>query len=280
MRFGVHVSIGGGLRNAAKTAETLGCETVQIFASSPSTWNFSALDAGASLFFKNRLSELKITPLVIHTAYLVNLAAPEEDVYKKSIESLRKSAERAAVLGAQYVVTHIGSHKGSGLDEGIERIAAGVHNALEAESEAVILLEGSAGSGSNIGSRFKELRMIKDAIGWAKNRTGFCLDTAHLYGAGYDIASEHGLEETLAEFDRLVGFENLKLWHFNDTKAELGSRKDRHWHIGEGRIGLEGFTRIINHSKLLHLPAILETPMEDGWDMRNLKKLRELRAKG
>ncbi len=273
----MHVSIGGGLRKAAETAERLGCETIQIFASSPNMWRFSTLDVETAVFFKSRIAELDIAPLVIHTAYLVNLAASEQTVYEKSVDSLRLSAERTKDLGGEYVVTHIGSHKGAGLDFGVTRIANAVRKVLDTVPEIVILLEGSAGSGSNIGGTFEELATIFAKLGETFGRVGFCLDTAHLYGAGYDIASEPGLEKTIEDFDRLIGLKNLKLWHFNDTKVELGSKRDRHWHIGEGLIGLDGFGRIVNHPKLKHLPAILETPKEDGSDLRNLRRLRDLR---
>ena len=284
MRFGVHVPIARGLPAAAEHAQRLGCETIQIFASNPNSWKFSTLDIAAAETFRNRLAELDIRPLFLHTAYLLNLAAPDPLIYQRSVEALRLSIRRAEELGAEYVVTHIGSHKGEGYEAGAARIADALraipNSALRTPHSALVmvLLENSAGAGNAIGSRFEELADILSRLGDSGNRVGICLDTAHLYGAGYDLATADGLEQMVSEFDGIVGLSRLHLLHLNDTNAALGSRRDRHWHIGHGNIGLEGFERIVNHPRLRHLPGILETPMEDGWDERNLEAVHEVAA--
>jgi deoxyribonuclease-4 len=217
----------------------------------------------------------------VHTAYLLNLAAPDPDIHARSADALLKSAARAAEIGAQFVVTHLGSHKGEGYEGGISRICEAVQSSLPTSRDPrgpIILLENSAGAGNTIGSRFEHLADILACLGTAADRVGICLDTCHLFAAGYNVSTAEGLEATLAEMDRLVGISRLRLLHLNDTRSALGSHLDRHWHIGQGRIGLDAFRRILRHSALSHLPGILETPMEDGWDAINLAALRALRG--
>lgn len=282
MRLGVHVPIARGLAAAAEQAARLGCETVQIFASNPNAWRFSELNPDDGAAFRRRLRDLDIRPLIVHTAYLLNLAAPDPQIYRRSTEALRRSVRRAWELGAEYVVTHIGSHKGEGYEAGIERICGALVESMgeigqPCEDAPTVLLEGSAGGGGSIGWEFKHLADILTCLGDKAECIGFCLDTAHLYGAGHDVSSAGGLDDTLNDFDALVGLARLRLIHLNDTKVELGSKRDRHWHIGLGNIGLQGFRRIVKHPALSRLPGILETPMEDGWDERNMRTLRELR---
>ena len=218
-----------------------------------------------------------IDPLVIHAPYIINLASPEASVWARSAALYAEEYRRAHVLRAQYLVTHVGSHRGEGEAEGIQRVAQAVSRALEAAASSVmILLENTAGSGQGLGYQFEQLAAIRNAVP-AKERVGICLDTAHLFAAGYPIHTAEGLTDVIAAFDRTVGLPHVKVIHLNDSKVPFGSRVDRHWHIGEGHIGREAFRRILTHPQLVPLAWILETPKTtDAEDARNLSVVRSL----
>lgn len=224
--------------------------------------------------------KLDLRPLVIHVNYLINLASIDPDIRSKSIAAFRGELERAGLIGAEYLVAHPGSYKGQTVEDGVINFAQGVAEAAHGLKlkKLMLLLECTAGGGCLIGSRFEELRAIRDL---AANLTGlpigYCLDTCHLHAAGFDIRTEAGLDQTMREADRILGAANIKVIHANDSKGSAGSRLDRHENIGQGQIGEDAFRRILAHPKLRQLPFILETPVEEeGDDRRNLETLKKL----
>lgn len=280
MRIGIHVRRDGDLISSVNRAAMLGCETIQIFAANPSAWRSPAIPPDVADRFRRAVREFDLWPVSIHTPYLLNLASPDDEIHKKSAAALAESMRRADLLGADYVVTHIGSHKGSGMDRGIERIRDAVSGVLdEVGGEAILLLENSAGGGDSVGSKFADLRAILDSLPAYADRLGICLDTAHLWGAGYDISDKKGIDRTVKEFDSVVGLQWLRLMHLNDTHVELGSRRDRHANIGTGHLGGKSFRALLHHPALAPLAGIIETPArtieDDIPDISILKRLRE-----
>jgi deoxyribonuclease-4 len=215
--------------------------------------------------------------VLVHIPYLINLATPDNVLRKRSMAAYAEDLERTDMLGAEYFVTHLGSHVGSGEEAGIASFTRSLDSVLKKiRPKCTILLENTAGSGNNLGYRFEHIRMIMDGLSW-KN-VGVCLDTEHAYGAGYDLSSKKGLDKALKDFDDIVGLGKIKAVHYNDSKAKLGSRVDRHEHIGKGNIGKEGMKRIITHTKLRHLPFIMETPKKSPKDdPMNIKTAKGLR---
>jgi len=279
MRLGIHVKTAQGLPAAVDAAQRIGCETIQIFAGNPNAWHEGVVNPLAAETFRLRTRELGIRPVILHTAYLLNLASKDDLTYSRSVNALTQALNRAGLLDAEYVVTHIGSHGGSGYDTGLQRIQQAVRTALSNSSgNKTVLLESGAGAGNTIGSRFDQVADILSGLDDCADRVGVALDTAHLWGAGYDMSQPDSVIRTLDDFDGLVGIGRLKLMHMNDTQMDLGSHRDRHWHIGKGNIGLEGFGALVNHPALSGIPGILETPMDEpGWDYTNLSLLKSLR---
>ena len=277
MRLGVHVSIAGGVLESVARAGQLSCTTMQIFSRSPRGGAAPALSQEEAARFDAARRSAGIEPLAIHSPYIINLASPEAAMWNQSLRLYREEYARATALRAEYLVTHVGSHRGSGEINGIARVAEALSRTLAGTSSTVlILLENTAGSGQGIGERFEHLAAIRSAVK-DKERVGVCLDTAHLFASGYPIHTAGGLEETLAAFDRIVGLGHLKFIHLNDSKVAFDSRVDRHWHIGQGHIGLAAFRRIVNHPRLARVPFVLETPKTtDRDDPRNLAAVRSL----
>ena len=281
MLLGVHISGVSSLSEAPAKAAALGCNTMQIFSRSPQRWRSKFLDSAEADRFNQEEKRLKISPLIIHVSYLINLASPDLELYESSIKAYIEDVKEAQSFKADYIVTHMGSHKQTGEEAGIERFTAALNKIIKktADSPVVILLENTAGSGSWLGYRFIHHQRIISGLE-DKRRVGICLDTAHAYVAGYDIASKDGLEAMLDEMESTVGLSRLKLIHLNDALDTLGSHRDRHEHIGKGYIGRAGMKRIINHPKLRDLPFILETPKTtERSDKINLKTVRSLRSK-
>jgi deoxyribonuclease-4 len=277
MRLGVHVSIAGGFLEAVERAKRLSCSTMQIFSRSPRGGPAPSLPPETLERFDAQRRADGIDPLAIHSPYIINLASPEEAMWRQSVALYQVEYARASALKAQYLVTHVGSHRGQGEASGIQWVAEAVSRTLEgARPTTMILLENTAGSGQGIGERFEQLAEIRRAVG-ASAHVGICADTAHLFAAGYPIHTEEGLEQALDAFDRIIGLEHLRLVHLNDSKVPFDSRVDRHWHIGQGHIGLPAFRRIVNHPKLRDVPFILETPKtSEADDRRNLSAVRKL----
>ncbi|MCX5707132.1 MAG: deoxyribonuclease IV [Candidatus Omnitrophica bacterium] len=278
MILGVHISGVSKLSESLKLAHELGCNTMQIFARNPQRWRADFLHPDELEEFRLEQAKFKIDPISIHISYLINLASPDSRLYRASIEAYIEDILEAHVLGADYIVTHMGSHKDTSEEAGIRRLVEALNSIIDKTSgtKVGILLENTSGSGSWLGYKFghhkKILAGIKD-----KSRVGLCLDTAHAYLAGYDISTKIGLDKMLDEMDKAAGLNRLKLIHLNDARGELGSHHDRHDHIGKGSIGLEGMKRIINHPKLKDKPFILETPKDSpNSDKINLGIVRKL----
>jgi len=279
MLLGVQVSTEGKIYEAIERAKRLGCNTMQIFSRNPQRWRDNFLEPKDIEEFNRRQDKLKIKPVFIHIPYLINLASPNPRLYDASIEAYIEDILEAETLKADYIVTHMGSHKETSEDAGIKRLIEAINIILEKtkNTHVGILLENTAGSGSWLGYKFGHHKIIIQGLK-QKERIGLCFDTAHAYLAGYDIATKAGLETTLNEIDKLVGIDLIKVIHLNDAKDTLGSRHDRHEHIGKGRIGLGGMKRIINHPRLRDLAFILETPKDsETADKMNLETVRTLR---
>ena len=276
-RIGFHAPIKGGVHEALVIARETGCDTVQIFSRNPRGWMAKALlPADVALFRKTRRAT-KLSPVLVHCNYLVNLAAADALLLEKSRVSFREELERAIMLGVDYLVVHPGSSRGACEADGLATCA----RSLEISCRGLnlgslrILLENTAGQGECIGHRFEHLRTIMDAC--PELPLGVCFDTALAFTAGYDIRDEVGLEALLARIKNTVGLKNIRAIHFNDSRAPYNSRVDRHWHIGEGHIGYEALRRIARHPKLAHAAFILETPYDDPRaDTQNLIALRSM----
>jgi deoxyribonuclease-4 len=260
-------------------AAEIGADTLQIFTASPRMWRAGILDPLQIAALRTVQREYRLSPLVVHVNYLVNLASRDPEIRAKSIATFRGELDRAASVGADFLVVHPGSHKGQAVDDGISACAAGLCQATEGFQGAVtVLIENTAGCGCNLGSTFGQLRAIRDlALPFAQVPIGYCLDTCHLLAAGFDIATVDGLRSTIRQAGDVLGLENVPVFHANDSKTPLGSRVDRHARIGKGFIGREPFRRLLAHPKLRGKTFISETPVEaDGDDRRNMATLRSL----
>jgi deoxyribonuclease IV len=280
VRIGLHTSIAGALDKSATTAAELGANTFQIFSSSPRQWKASVPSAPAIKLLNAAREKFDLTPLVIHDNYLINLASANEGIRKQSIEAFRGELVRGIAIGAEYLVAHPGNYKGQTIEQGIFHFLQGITAAAEGLKfdKLMLLIECTAGAGAQIGGRLEELHVIREyAAQMTHLPVGFCLDTCHLLVSGYDVATEEGLKKTVSEADRILGLEHVRVIHANDSKGALGSHVDRHQHIGEGYIGMDGFRRLLTHPKLRQKAFILETPVDrEGDDRRNLDTLKAL----
>jgi deoxyribonuclease-4 len=278
-RIGAHMSIAGGVHLSVERAKALKCRAFQIFTKNSNQWQSKEIPEEDAEEFRRRVGAGGYTHVIAHDSYLINVASPEKDLWKRSFDALLDEVERANLLGLDYLVMHPGAHKGTGEEKGLNRIADALEGILESypDDGVEILLETTAGQGTNLGHRFEQLRYLIDRLA-AGERIGICLDTAHIFAAGYDIRDRASYERTMDEFDRIIGLERLKMIHMNDTQKEFGSRVDRHHHIGKGNIGLEGFRFFMTDDRLQALPKILETPKgsDDEMDRKNLALLRKL----
>ncbi|OIN89488.1 hypothetical protein CO019_00810 [Candidatus Berkelbacteria bacterium CG_4_9_14_0_2_um_filter_42_30] len=275
MRFGAHVSTREPFADAISRAKDLGCECMQIFANAPQRWNPMPIPEKELKRFAKLNKQAKIEPVIIHSIYLVNLASSNPFFYEASIKSLIDDMKKASSVGALGVNFHVGSTKGKKLSEVIGKIVLAVKTILSAAPGPELILENSAGAGNIIGDKFEELAAIIDKVKSPRLKVTF--DTAHGFASGYNVATKDGLEETLKEFDKKIGLKKLVCLHLNDCATPLFSARDRHADIGDGYIGIEGFSRIVNHPKLHGLPGIIETPGNKGKnDVDNLKILRSL----
>lgn len=283
MLLGAHMSIAGGAFNALLDGQKATCDTIQIFTKQSNQWKAKPLtDEEIERFF----AEQKNTGVAVacaHDSYLINLGSPDDELYEKSAEAFKIELERCEVLKIPQLVMHPGSHVGSGEDAGLKRIAAACNRLFEElpDGKAAVCLETTAGQGTNLGYRFEQLARIIDMVE-DKSRMTVCLDTCHIFAAGYKIQEPADYKVTMREFDRILGLKRLKVIHINDSKKPFGSKKDRHEHIGKGELGLEPFRNILNDRKLVKVPKILETPKSDDLheDIENLRILRSLIAGG
>jgi deoxyribonuclease IV len=273
VRLGVHVSIGKGFKGAITQAITLGCDGFQIFAGNPRGWARKLLPESEFSEFVTCRKQTNLWPVVVHLAYLPNPATEDKDLYEKSVLTMAEDFRRANQLGADFFVFHPG--KSPDRTAGIERVVNTVNLILEQIAGPTLLLfESQAGGGKEIGGNFEDLGLLLAGVKQS-GRVGVCLDTCHSFAAGYDLRTGPGWEKTIGDFQRYIGLSFLKMFHLNDSVGVLGSHLDRHQHIGEGEIGLEGFKYLINHPTLNKLPGILETPQDSAEDdLRNLGRLR------
>jgi deoxyribonuclease-4 len=278
MKFGAHMSIAGGIDNAPVRGKKIGCDTIQIFTKNANQWKAKEISKEEILRFEESRKKTGIFPVVAHNSYLINIASPDDTLYKKSIDALFAEIKQAERLSLPYLIIHPGSHTGSGEGTGLQRIADAL-NSLHEKTEGFtvkILLETTAGQGTSLGHTFEQLATIIDRV-TKKESLGLCLDTSHLFVAGYNIRTKKGYEETMKNLHDVIGIERVKIIHINDSKKPLGSRVDRHEHIGKGYIGKEGFRPLLKDKRFFHVPMILETPKKkDEEDIVNLKILRRL----
>ncbi len=274
MLFGAHCS--GGVKKALDNAVGMGAEAVQLFAQSPRTWRFPEHDPADLEAFRSK-REAAGLPALVHALYLVNLAAPDDAIYSKSVDTMRATVDAACAIDADAVIFHVGSHLGAGFDTGVERVVPALEQVLDRCNERTwLLMENSAGAGGTIGRSIKELGVLFHALD-GHERLGVCLDSCHLYVSGVDVSDETTLDGVLDELDERIGLNRLRALHANDAKAPLGSNRDRHDNIGEGLIG-EGLGVFLAHPKLQRLPVLLEVPGKDGKGPTadEIRKLREL----
>jgi len=275
-RVGIHLGIHGGLLKAARRARQIGATALQIFSDNPTAWRRRTEPPGDAAAFVAYAAAHDIAPIAIHASYLINLAGSVEPFATQSREGLIHELRRAPAYGAWMVNTHIGSHRGLGHAAGVRRIVDNVNAILAATPpDTVLVLENSSGGGDNIGSRIEELAEILAGVeATVVGRLGFCLDTAHLWGAGYDVSTAEGATAALDRFAGLIGIERLRMVHLNDSRAERGSRHDRHEHVGAGRIGPEGLGTVVRDPRLPAQTAVmLETPgVDDGYDAVNVRR--------
>jgi deoxyribonuclease-4 len=280
MNLGAHMSIAGGVHRALERGARIGCNAVQLFVKNTNQWRSRRLSSEEISLFKKEKAAFAQNFVLAHASYLINLASPETKLLERSRSGFLEEMERARALGIPYIVIHPGSHRGSGEEQGLRRIAHSLDELLSKTGarSPQILLETTAGQGDTIGHTFEQLARIIDMVA-ASNMLGVCFDTCHVFAAGYDLRTKRAYEATLKKFDRVIGIERLKAFHLNDSLRTLGSRVDRHTHIGAGMIGLRTFSLLVNDARFLDRPMILETPKgtDDSNDIRNLTVLRGLR---
>lgn len=281
MPLGAHMSISGGLDKAVVSGQELGCETIQIFTRSPRQWRSRVLEEAEIALFSQTKEEAGIDPVVAHDCYLINLASLEEELWQKSLSVFIEELGHCQALGIPYLILHPGSHVGAGEESGLKQVAKALDRARDETQRyrVEVLLENTAGQGTNLGYKFEHLATLLSLVrdsSWL----GACFDTCHAFTAGYELRTGEGYEATWQEIEELVGLERVKVIHLNDAKGDLGSRLDRHEHIGEGKMGLEPFRMLLNDERFRDLPMVLETPKgpDLSEDRENLKLLRSLIA--
>ncbi|NTV12814.1 MAG: deoxyribonuclease IV [Desulfobulbaceae bacterium] len=282
--FGAHMSVSGGLALAFDRLSQVEGEALQIFTANQRQWQPALPGAQDIAAFQARWRQAGPIPVASHDSYLINLASPKPESAEKSIPAFAAELQRCAELGIPYLVSHPGSHLGEGTEAGIATLAANLDRAFASAAtgdQVMVLLETTAGQGTGLGASFAELAEIIAACRYSAN-LGICYDTCHTFAAGYDIRTPESYAQTMAEFDRLIGLDRLKFFHLNDSVKGLGSRVDRHAHIGQGSIGLEGFRHLVNDPRFAAHPMVLETPKSDDLheDRENLARLRELSEHG
>ena len=283
MRFGAHVSVAGGLPAAFERGLEHGCQTLQVFVTNPRAWAFTTLKDETVETFRKRREELAarkstaVFPIVAHMPYLPNLSSTKPDFLVKSKQSLAANLDACNRLGIEYLVVHMGKHDGAGIDPALDKMTKSITEVLDKiDGDTVLLMENTAGQGTETGRTLAEMGRLLGLLG-AGERVGVCLDSCHLFAAGYDFRTREGMASLLEEIEQHIGIARLHVFHLNDSKRECGSHVDRHSHIGEGHIGEAGFRRLLRCAALKHLPGILETPQDtdDSID-RNLATLRRL----
>ena len=279
-RIGIHTSTAGGVENAAERAYRLGCNTLQVFSSSPRQWKPYGLGRDQCDVMSELRTKYDLKPLVIHANYLINLAGGNPEFHRKSIEAFRAEIERGVALCAEYLVLHPGSFRGASREEGLERVATAIAEAARGtgieKSGMMVLIENTAGAEYSLGGRLEHVAELVERMSGTVP-TAACIDTCHTHVAGYDIVSDEGYATTMEYLDGTVGLKNVRVWHCNDAKAPFGSKLDRHQHIGKGTIGIEAFRRLLNDPRTAHAAFIAETPIDEALDdQRNVETLKGL----
>lgn len=276
MKFGAHVSIAGGVFNAPQNGLDLTCDIVQIFTRNQRQWRVPELTDEEIEKFKSEETRTRVKVVSVHASYLINLGAADKKILKGSQQGFTVEMQRAEALGIPFLVVHPGSHVGAGESVGMRRIAESLNVVLERcpDFKVKVLLEATAGQGDNLGYTFEQLAEIKLQVE-QKERVGVCLDTCHIFAAGYEIRTKAGYEKAIHNLEETIGVDQVGVIHANDSMRELGSRVDRHTHIGKGEIGLAGFKHFVNDPRFAHAPMIIETP-EREMDKKNLRQLRKL----
>lgn len=285
MRIGRHIPTNSQPIKAAEIAQQIGCNAIQIFASNPTGWNPTRGGEEGCLAFAEAAQRLDLHPVVLHAPYLINLASPDEENWKKSVELLRWTLQRGKLLGASFVVFHAGSHKGAGVEMGVQRMVQAIEALLpETPPEVELLLENSVGAGNTLGGDLAHLAMVLEGLPDAAARLNVCIDTAHLWGAGYDISQASLVQDFLDHVETLIGLKRLKVLHLNDSEKALGSHRDVHARIGEGTISTEGLSTLLSDPRLAHTAILLETPVQttsegkEDWehDRQHLERVKQL----
>jgi deoxyribonuclease-4 len=275
LRIGAHTSIAGGVHNAVEEQLEYDGNCGQIFTHSPQVWQEPNIGEEEAERFRECSAENGVEPWVVHSSYLVNLCTPKDDLREKSIASMQAELDAAAKLDIPYVNVHLGAHTGAGVETGLDNAASALEE-LDVPEGVTVLIESDAGSGTKLGSTFEELAGVLDRCALDLD---VCLDTAHLFAAGYDLSTSAGVDETFAAFEETVGLDRLECVHLNDSKHACGTNKDEHAHVGEGLIGEEGMRAFINHDAVAGVPLVLETPTEDGksyaWNVERVRELSE-----
>ncbi|WP_435130077.1 deoxyribonuclease IV [Halobaculum sp. D14] len=276
-RVGAHVSMSDGFAAAVEREAELGGNCGQLFVGSPRGWAVSDVDDADAEAFRDAADERDVGPWAVHGTYLVNLATPDDDLAAKSLDCLQSELDAAATLGVPYYVFHPGAHTGAGEAAGVENVGDRLSE-LDVPDGVTVLLENTAGKGTTVGKRLGALDDVVDAAEFGYGDLGVCLDTCHLYAAGYDFTDAASMADLVDEIDATVGRDNVEFLHLNDSKHPLGSEKDEHEHVGDGEIGAEGFRRFINHDALRDKPMVVETPANDKGDAWNVDRVRALRT--
>jgi deoxyribonuclease IV len=281
MIFGAHMSAAGGVHQVFARGEAVGCQTLQLFTKNERQWRAKPLAEEHIALFHAEARRSGIAPLLSHASYLINLAAPKDELWEQSLAAFADELERCSLLGVPYLVVHPGAHTGSGAEAGIARVAAGLNRLFAdgAGGTVTVLLETTAGQGTCLGGTFEELACLLSLVDDTA-RVAICVDTCHVFAAGYDFREPDVYQHMIARLDDLVGLERVKAFHLNDSKGVAGSHLDRHEAIGDGQIGLDGFRHLVNDPRLAGMPMILETPKgkDDAEDIRNLATLRGLQS--
>jgi len=278
VQIGAHVSISGSIANAITNASERECSAFQVFTSNPRGWHAKDLTDDDATNYKNNLSQSNIDRFatVAHMPYLPNLSSPEISVYEKSIHTMIREVERCDKLGIPYLVTHLGSHKGTGEDKGIQRLVGALTEVAKTNKDVTILLENTAGQKNSVGSDFTQLAEIFFGLKPA-SRFGICIETCHAFAAGYDLRNEKNVKDVFEKFDSEIGLKHIKIIHLNDSKGELGCHLDRHEHIGLGHIGEAGLSQVVKLANKNKIPIILETPIDERrTDFENIRKAKDL----
>jgi deoxyribonuclease-4 len=279
MLFGAHQSIAGGVHKSIERGKQATCDTIQIFNKSNNQWRAARLQPDDVDKFFKLIEKTGVTVATSHTSYLINIASPDSALNEKSYKSLKEEMERCETLKIPNLVMHPGSHVGTGEETGMNKIAENINRLFDelTDNNVTLLLEATAGQGTNLGYTFEQLAYMIDRVEH-KDKIGVCLDTCHIFAAGYDLVDPRGYKKTMQSFDEIVGLDRLRIIHVNDSMKGLGSKRDRHEHIGQGFIGLDGFRNIVNDRRLKKIPMILETPQGEylAEDSENLRVLRRL----